>query len=390
MVIIAVKIFSTSKGTQAVVKETPDAGTAIDQSIADTNDAEITPLDQGVGAENDDGVQPTVDASMDADAAVNLEHDAIVVVCGDGIVNGDEGCDDGNTDTEVCAYGAAECTVCAADCTEQAGATSSCGDGIVNGDEACDDGNADTEVCAYGAAECIVCAADCTEQAGLTSSCGDGVVNGDETCDDGNAETEICAYDADACEVCTANCTTGAGTLQFCGDGVVNGSEDCDDGNAETEACAYGDAECTVCAADCTEQAGVTSRCGDGVVNGNETCDDSNAVTETSSTTLTPKCVPHAKRAREFCSFVAMASQTGPKAVMTAMKTVAMAAVHGAQKNLMPSAVMVCWSPARGVTMAIFRAPMPVAAIANQHFVAMVLYSVLKSVMRDRIHLTGV
>ena len=101
--------------------DTPDAGTALDQSIADTNDAEIITADQGMGAGNDDGVEPTVDASMVPDASVGLDAgvivdpDAIVVVCGDGIVNGDEGCDDGNTDTEVCAYGDVECTVCAAD-----------------------------------------------------------------------------------------------------------------------------------------------------------------------------------------------------------------------------------------------------------------------------------
>ena len=35
--------------------------------------------------------------------------------------------------------------------------------------------------------ECVVCAADCTEQAGATSRCGDGRVDGDagEGCDDG-------------------------------------------------------------------------------------------------------------------------------------------------------------------------------------------------------------
>ena len=75
----------------------------------------------------------------------------------------EEGCDDGNTDTEECAYGLDTCTVCAADCTEQPGDTDLCGDGVVDAEEGCDDGNTDTEECAYGIDACTVCAADCTE-----------------------------------------------------------------------------------------------------------------------------------------------------------------------------------------------------------------------------------
>ena len=35
--------------------------------------------------------------------------------CGDAVVGGLEGCDDGNTDTEACQYGETACTVCAGD-----------------------------------------------------------------------------------------------------------------------------------------------------------------------------------------------------------------------------------------------------------------------------------
>ena len=55
-------------------------------------------------------------------------------------VTSGEDCDDGNTITEVCEYGLASCTVCAANCTSQAGETSLCGDGTIDDGEACDDG----------------------------------------------------------------------------------------------------------------------------------------------------------------------------------------------------------------------------------------------------------
>ena len=54
-------------------------------------------------------------------------------VCGDGTTDSQEECDDGNTVTEECDYGLAECTVCAADCTLQDGVTHVCGDGTTEG-----------------------------------------------------------------------------------------------------------------------------------------------------------------------------------------------------------------------------------------------------------------
>ena len=137
-------------------------------------------------------------------------------MCGDGIQDAEEDCDDGNTLTEECAYGEAACTVCAADCTEQAGAVRVCGDGIQDAEEGCDDGNTLTEECAYGEAACTVCAADCTEQAGVVRICGDGIQDAEEGCDDGNTLTEECAYGEAACTVCAADCTEQAGAVLPC------------------------------------------------------------------------------------------------------------------------------------------------------------------------------
>lgn len=82
------------------------------------------------------------------------------VVCGDGLVQGAEWCDDGLSNGD----GAA----CTNECMP-----ARCGDGYVwSGEEACDDGNN---------ADGDGCAGDC-------SVCGDGLTTGSESCDDGNVE----------------------------------------------------------------------------------------------------------------------------------------------------------------------------------------------------------
>jgi cysteine-rich repeat protein len=107
--------------------------------------------------------------------------------CGDGVVQGKEQCDDGNTnDTDGCL------TSCV---------RASCGDGFVQaGVEVCDDGNA------RNTDECVAC---------RPARCGDGFVRaGVEACDDGNTN------DVDFCD---NNCQ-----LPVCGDGKKAGAEECD------------------------------------------------------------------------------------------------------------------------------------------------------------------
>ena len=82
--------------------------------------------------------------------------------CGDGVVEGSETCDDGNTD---------DGDGCSAVCAEE---TSVCGDGVVEGGEQCDDGNTD---------DGDGCSASCQDE---PAGCGDGVIDEGETCDDGN------------------------------------------------------------------------------------------------------------------------------------------------------------------------------------------------------------
>jgi len=172
-------------------------------------------------------------------------------VCGDGVVEGAEACDDGG-----------ESATCNADCTAAA-----CGDSIVNmtAGEACDDGG-----------ESVACDSDCT-----AAACGDSVVNmtAGENCDDGG-RSATCNVDCTAvsCGDGVVNVTAGEQcddsgesascdddcTNAMCGDGVLNATagESCDDAG-----------ESPACNADCT-----ASVCGDGVLNPSaaEACDDGN------------------------------------------------------------------------------------------------------------------
>ncbi|MGI9433153.1 MAG: DUF4215 domain-containing protein [Myxococcota bacterium] len=140
--------------------------------------------------------------------------------CGDGLVQTDETCDDGNT---------VDGDACRNDCT-------SCGDGIVDPVEDCDDGN-------------TVDGDGCTTSC-VAEFCGDGIQQPSEGCDDGNT------LNGDGCD---ATCLA-----EVCGNGVLQLGEECDDGNTQV-----GDG----CRHDCTVEF-----CGDGLLDPNESCDDGNTV----------------------------------------------------------------------------------------------------------------
>jgi fibro-slime domain-containing protein len=103
-----------------------------------------------------------------------------------------------------------------------------CGDGIIEGAEACDDGNAHSG---------DGCSGTCHLERGYKCSgspsqcsptlCGDGKVEGTETCDDGNVMPfDGCSAD---CQL-EPDCSGSSGCTSKCGDGIVLG-EECDDGN---------------------------------------------------------------------------------------------------------------------------------------------------------------
>ena len=203
------------------------------------------------------------EACDDGGESANCNADCTLAACGDGVLNESAGetCDDGDQNGEP--------NQCNSTCT---GVTAGvCGNGVVEGDEVCDDGE-----------ETAACNANCT-----AASCGDGIHNAaaGEACDDGNtSNTDGCLTTCElpACgdgfvqagiEVCDdgalngepgqCNSTCSGQTAAECGNNFVDPGEDCDEGGVHTATC---NANCT------------TAACGDGIRNpvAGEACDDGN------------------------------------------------------------------------------------------------------------------
>jgi cysteine-rich repeat protein len=146
-------------------------------------------------------------------------------VCGDGLADVGEQCDERND---------ADGDGCDSNCTLTA-----CGNGIVTVGEQCDDANRRDD---------DACVGECKP-----ATCGDGFLFAlFEECDDGNSSDD---------DDCTSRCAP-----PRCGDGLVRASvEQCDDGNSSN-----GDR----CTAEC-----VPARCGDGHQQAHvEQCDDGNTL----------------------------------------------------------------------------------------------------------------
>ena len=219
------------------------------------------------------GVVVKLDALPGADASIDRPGGG---TCGDGIIERNEGCDDGNTVSgdgcsRICQLeNNYDCPTPGQPCVNIA----QCGNGKLTSDETCDDGNT---VSGDG------CSADCSKvESGwqcrvpgkpCTPRCGDGVISGTETCDDGNTG---------AGDGCSPTCHLEIGwkcggtptkcSKTTCGDGKKEGAESCDDGNTVPfDGCSE---DCQIEPA-CTSGNGCTSQCGDGIVLG-EGCDDGN------------------------------------------------------------------------------------------------------------------
>ena len=166
-------------------------------------------------------------------------------ICGDGVRLGNEQCDDGNL---ISGDG------CDANCTFTA-----CGNGIITASEQCDDRNA-TNGDGCSTTCMIELGWSCSGQPSVcTGSCGDGFVTAGEQCDDANL------ISGDGCD---ANCTFTA-----CGNGIVTGSEDCDDGNTVGGDCCSTSCHFELVGSACTSDGNV---CTNDVCNGVGACEHLN------------------------------------------------------------------------------------------------------------------
>jgi cysteine-rich repeat protein len=197
-----------------------------------------------------------------------VDPDCATSVCGNGVLETGEDCDDGNTADGDC---------CSSTCAfEPSGST--CDDGqFCNVNEACDGAGSCTGGVQRDCGDGVSCTVDTCDEAGDTcvntpddAICDDGVFcNGTETCSatlDCQAGTPV---DCDDGEICTDDsCNEGAGScdnifdetndpscaITECGNGLVETGEECDDGNTV-------DGDC--CSSTCTfEPSG--SNCDDG------------------------------------------------------------------------------------------------------------------------------
>jgi fibro-slime domain-containing protein len=259
-----------------------------------------------VDASTADGASQIFGAGQDAPTTTNVVPDACAgsscfdgPVCGDGIVEAGETCDDGNSTPGDGCSGVCQvepgysCPTQGQPCLK----VWVCGNGIIDPGETCDDANTTSG---------DGCSSTCQAEPGWTcpaggggdagapeagagdggtpggvctqNRCGDGIVQTGESCDDGNsASGDGCSATCQIekgwqCPTAGAACTAAA-----CGDGVVAGAEQCDDGNATA-----GDG----CGATCQVEPGwqcptpaakcLAKACGDGIVAGAEQCDDGN------------------------------------------------------------------------------------------------------------------
>jgi len=163
---------------------TTDAATStgVDPTTSDSTSSTSDASSSSTATTDEPSTTGTTDATTTGDdTTTGSSSTGDPAECGDGVVEGDEACDDGE-----------ETETCNADCT-----AAECGDGVLNetAGETCDDGG-DSETCD----------ADCT-----AVECGDGFVNAaaGEECDGGPGCSDACivtcaAFAADSIAVDTS------------------------------------------------------------------------------------------------------------------------------------------------------------------------------------------
>jgi cysteine-rich repeat protein len=163
---------------------------------------------------NDDGGSGGAAGSDAGDAgAGGVGGDAspdVSAVCGNGVIEGSESCDNGPNN--------APGSGCELDCSTSCDSAADCDDGEpCNGSESCATAAGGGRVCASGPppAEGSSCAGGyCKSNVCTSPTCGDGSIEPGEGCEPPGTAT------------CSDDCQ-----VMICGDGAIAGAEQCDDGN---------------------------------------------------------------------------------------------------------------------------------------------------------------
>ncbi len=232
---------------------------------------------------------PYANSCQYCDSSCKIQTNYSIETCGDGIIqNPPEKCD-GDTITCTTTDGYSGTQTCKSDCSGYNTCTSSefCGDGVINGNEQCDEGSNNGVVCnaPYGGS-CQYCDSSCKIQTKIGPYCGDGIKQSNEACEytdgisDGYPDLDCNAPYGGSCQYCDSSCTIRTKTGPYCGDGIINGNEVCD---KNSRSCTVdpdkyydgGYPGTQTCKSDCSGYNTCTSPyyCGDAIKNGNEQCD---------------------------------------------------------------------------------------------------------------------
>ncbi|MFH2010802.1 MAG: DUF4215 domain-containing protein [bacterium] len=218
---------------------------------------------------------------FDTQHCENIERD-----CGNGLLDGGEGCDDANLENnDGCDF---NCNVepgftCEGEPSVCTGNT--CGNGVVDGDDECELGDLDGQTCLSLGFDggMLSCRSDCTFNVSSCTGgpCGNGNLDYGEECDTDNLALESCAtlgfeWGALACDTDCAFDTSGCSN-DPCGNGTKDATEACDGADLDGQDCVdqgflYGTLACgTDCAFDTSGCS--NDPCGNGAIDSGEQCD---------------------------------------------------------------------------------------------------------------------